>query len=181
MLCTGAPPSDHRSNTQIFPLARCCVGAVSLRLMLTTLPTDSGVVCGWSSSSSSRPGGFVWIVIVEVRGWMSRYDVWDRPTESVTVRYIRYQTLIEVSPVVGMVNVLDVKPLVAAINEWVCVLWCRSIHQVNALAGSVPSSWSVAVPVYVKTSPALYIVTYGGEVMVYEGVWVLVVYGVATF
>ena len=59
---------------------------------------------------------------------------------------MRYQTLADVSPVVGIWNVPPVMPLVSGMNGCVCVSWWKSTRHVNALAGSVPSSGSVAVP-----------------------------------
>ena len=70
-----------------------------------------------------------------------------RPEESFTVRWMRYQTSVSsVCPSVGMVNDPDFAPVVGGTNGWMWVAWWKSTVQVKALAGSAPSSGSVAVP-----------------------------------
>ena len=56
------------------------------------------------------------------------------PAESRTVRKMRYQTLVSVCPVVGIVNEPPVAPEVAAMNGCECVSWWKSTCQVKALA-----------------------------------------------
>ena len=60
-------------------------------------------------------------------------------------------------------------PDVGGKNGWECVLWWKSICQVNALAGIDPSSLSVAVPANVNVCPALYLVPAIGRVIVGVG------------
>jgi len=45
-------------------------------------------------------------------------------------------------------------PLVGGMKGWKCESWWKLIHQVSELAGSVPSSGSVADPEYAIVSPA---------------------------
>ena len=72
--------------------------------------------------------------------------MWVSPAESRTVRWMRYQTLAAVSPVVGIANDPLVAPVVGGDERMVCVSWWKSTCHVKALAGSVPSSGSVPVP-----------------------------------
>ena len=90
-----------------------------------------------------------------MRGRTSRKVVCVRPAESRTVRWMRYQTLADVSPVVGIVNEPLVAPLVGGMNGCVCVSWWKSTCQVNARAGSVPSSGSVPAAGVVDRLPAV--------------------------
>src|SRR5687767_1062336 len=103
-------------------------------------------VNGDPSSVSVSPGTLERIVIDAVRGRRSRVVVWVSPFESLTVRYIRYHTSAENSPVVGMVNEPEREPLVGWMKGWVWSAWWKSTRQVKALAGSVPSSASEPVP-----------------------------------
>ena len=67
---------------------------------------------------------------------------------------IRYRVLpLKSWPVVGIVNVPLFTP-VTGCPGWTCPSWRKSMFQVNALAGSAPSSVSVALPLKVITSPA---------------------------
>ena len=75
------------------------------------------------SSLSWSPAGEVANVIVVVRGSTSRKASWVKPTESMTERWIRYQTLAAVSPRVGTVNEPPVTPLVGGRTGWVCASW----------------------------------------------------------
>ena len=68
------------------------------------------------------------------------------PAESRTVSDTRYQTSDSVWPTVGGTNEPLVAPLVGAMNGWTCVAWWKSTCQVNALAGSAPSSGSEPEP-----------------------------------
>jgi hypothetical protein len=58
---------------------------------------------------------------VTTRGTTSTKVVEVSPPESRTVRWIRYQTLVAVSPVSGIVNEPPVLPLVAGKKGWKCV------------------------------------------------------------
>ena len=78
----------------------------------------------------------------------------ESPPESLTVRYSRYQTFAEVSPLLGMANVPLMMPTLSSMAGWVCVSWWKSIRHVNALAGRVPSSASVPVPENEQRRPA---------------------------
>ena len=94
-----APPSDQDWNT----LPPCGEGASIVRWMPSTPTTADGAVnvCPSSLSWSRRR---VVKVIVVVRGSTSRKASWVRPTESMTDRWIRYQTFAAVSPIVGTVK-----------------------------------------------------------------------------
>jgi hypothetical protein len=107
--------------------------------------------------------------MVLVRGTTSTNAVLVSPPESRTVSRTRYQTLAAVSPVVGMVKLPEVMPVVGCRNGCVCVSWWKSICQVKAEAGSMPSSGSAPVPEKVKLSPAVYSVLWAGAVMVAVG------------
>ena len=146
MAWVAAPPSDQDSKVKnVSPWSAARPRPASRRIP-TTLDV-TGVVSGWPSSVTCRPGGVVARWSVETRGMTSRKVVWVRPPESLTVRWMRYQTLAAVSPEVGIVN----EPVLRAAgrrgtNGWVCVSWWKSTRQVKALAGRVPSSVSVPVP-----------------------------------
>ena len=92
------------------------------------------------------PAGLACNVIWAVFGNTSTKVVLVRPPESVTVRCIRYQTTVDVSPVFGMTNDPLETPLNGAMNSWVWTLWWNTISHVKALGGRFPSSWSVPVP-----------------------------------
>src|SRR5262245_56328999 len=105
MSWTRAPPSDQDWKT----LPPCGEGASIVRVMFSTPTTVRGAVKGWPSSLSWRPAGEVVKDIVVVFGRTSRNFSSVRPAESITDRWMRYQTLGEVSPSVGTTNepVLD--------------------------------------------------------------------------
>ncbi len=90
--------------------------------------------------------GLVESVIVVVRGITSTYVSSVRPAGSTTERWIRYQTLAEVSPNDGIVIEPLVSPLVGCRNGWKCVSWWKLTHQVKAEAGKAPVSGSLALP-----------------------------------
>ena len=117
-----------------------------MRCTPTTPVTVNGVVRGCPSSRSERPAGLVAKVSWTVRGWTSRKTVVVSPPESRTVRWMRYQTSASVWPTVDGTNEPLVAPEVGATNGCTCVAWWKSICQVNALAGSVPSSGSEPEP-----------------------------------
>ena len=73
-------------------------GASMLRMMPSTPTTVDGAVNGCPSSFNWSPAGLVVNVIVVVRGTTSRKLSDVRPAESMTERWIRYQTLGDVSP-----------------------------------------------------------------------------------
>ena len=56
-------------------------------------------------------------------------------------------------------------------NGWVWVSWWRSTHQARRVAGSTPSSGSVAEPLKVTVSPPWKIVPSTGLVMTAAGAW----------
>ena len=112
----------------------------------TTLSKECGAVTGWPSSVTRRPAGSVARVRVAFRGTTSTKVEEVRPPETRTVRWMRYQTMAAVSPRVAMVNEPVYEPVVDGTCGWVCVSWWKSTRQVKALAGSVPSSGSVPVP-----------------------------------
>src|SRR4026209_1607558 len=130
--------------------------------MPATPSNTIGAACGVPSSVISRPGGLVSSVTVRTIGTMSRYTEWVRPPASVTVRWIRYQTLLSVSPTVGMVNDPPVTFVVSGTKGWEWVLWWKSTCHVKEPAGRVPSSGSEPVPAYTITSPAVYVAPAGG-------------------
>ena len=84
---------------------------------------------------------------------MSRNTSWVVPAESLTERWRRYHTFEDVSPTSGTVKVPPVCPLVGGMKGCRCSSWWKSTRQVKALAGSVPSSASVPLPLKVRVSP----------------------------
>ncbi len=129
-----------------------------LRWMFSTPTTTVGAVNGCPSTVTCSPVGLVWNVIVEVRGRTSRVTAVMRPCESATWRLTRKKTFGEVSPIVGTKKEPLVLPLVGGRKGWmwqVCGVgqWWKSTHQVKRLAGSLPSSGSVAVPAKLIVSP----------------------------
>jgi hypothetical protein len=84
--------------------------------MPSTPTTVAGVVSTSPSTLTWRPAGLVWKVIVVVRGTMSRVFSLVRPSESTASRWMRYQTLGEVSPVVGITNEPLAEPVVGGMN-----------------------------------------------------------------
>ena len=81
--------------------------------MPSTLVTSTGVENGCPSTVTSRPGGSVVNGMVDFLGRMSTESFPVPPLESVTVKIIRYQTLSDVSPSLGIEKV----PLVTL--QWV--------------------------------------------------------------
>jgi len=114
--------------------------------MPSTPTTVDGAVKVCPSSLSCSPAGVVVKVIVVVRGNTSRMASFVRPAESMTDRWMRYQTLAAVSPRVGTTKEPPVTPLVGGRTGWVCVSWWKFTHHVSELAGSVPSSGSEPEP-----------------------------------
>ena len=112
-----APPSDQDWKT----LPPWGEGASMLRIMPSTPTTVDGAVNGWPSSFNWSPAGLVVNVIVVVRGTTSRKLSAVRPAESMTERWIRYQTLGDVSPTGGTTKDPPVDPLVGGSTGWVCV------------------------------------------------------------
>ena len=89
--------------------------------MPSTPTTVDGAVNGCPSSFNWSPAGLVVNVIVVVRGTTSRKLSAVRPAESMTERWIRYQTLGDVSPTGGTTKDPPVDPLVGGSTGWVCV------------------------------------------------------------
>ncbi len=88
------------------------------------------------------------------------------PVESLTVSVIRYRVLpLKSWPLVGIVNVPLFTP-VTGVPGWTWPSWRKSMFQVKALAGSVPSSGSVPVPPKLITSLATKCAPSVGDVMV---------------
>ncbi len=110
-----------------------------------------------------------------VLGAMSRKVVVESPPESLTVKYSRYQTFAEVSPLLGMANVPLTMPTLSSMAGWVCVSWWKSIRHVNALAGRVPSSASVPVPENESVVPPEYLAPAVGVTIVRSGAELLVI------
>ena len=71
---------------------------------------------------------------------------------------------------VGIVTV-PLPPVVSGWKGWVCVSWWNSAHQVRRVAGSAPSSGSVAEPLNVSVSPAWKVVPSAGLAMRAAGGW----------
>ncbi len=114
MACVCAPPSDQ--DTKFCP--PWGDGAPIVRWIPTTPTTELGAVKGAPSRVSCRPVGFVAKVIVTVRGRTSRITSVTRPALSTTDRWIRYQTLGEVSPIVGITKEPLVMPAVGGMKGW---------------------------------------------------------------
>src|SRR5688500_47770 len=112
MACARAPPSDQDSNSYVTPPAVWTAGASIRRLRPATPVTESGAGRGSPSNEICTPATSASSRIVARRGWTSRNTLRVRPAGSVTVRWTRYQTFGEVSPVVGITNVPDFEPVV---------------------------------------------------------------------
>src|SRR5688500_18899573 len=112
MVCVAAPPSDQETNSYVVPFSVWVAGAPSVLRIPVTPATDRLDVNGVPSSVSVSPGTLERMVIVAVRGVMSRDVDWVSPFESVTVRWTRYHTSVENSPVRGIVNEPDRTPVV---------------------------------------------------------------------
>src|SRR6185295_17575621 len=147
----------------------CGVTTPSVRWMPTTPRTEYGAVTGWPSSVSCAPVGLAAMLIVAVCGVMSRSTVVVAPPGSLTVSRMRYQTLAETSPMVGITTDPDLDPVVGCMNGCVWVSWWNTISQVNPLAATSPVSGSVPEPEYVIVIPPWYVVPAVGVMMVAEG------------
>jgi hypothetical protein len=121
IVCVAAPASDQDVIVYVVPLFVCGETTPRVRWIPSTPTTLAGVASGWPSRVSWRPDGLVAKDIVVLRGTTSVYVVEVSPVESVTVRWMRYQTLAEVSPVVGTTKEPDLAPVQGAMNGWVCV------------------------------------------------------------
>src|SRR4051812_28854829 len=107
--------------------------------------------------------------MLDFTGWMSREVSMVSPSESVTRRWRRYQTLSLASPLVGIVNVPLAAPVAGETNGGKCVSWWKSTHQVIADPPSVPSSVSEAAAANVNVCPPTYVLPAVGLVMVAVG------------
>jgi hypothetical protein len=114
--------------------------------MPTTLLTETGVAVGCPSSRTESQPGVVSRVKVAIRGTTSTKVVAVRPPASRTVRWIRYHTFTDVSPVVGITNDPALRPEVGGRNGWTWVSWWKSTCHVNAACGRTPSSASEPAP-----------------------------------
>jgi hypothetical protein len=106
----------------------------------------NGAVAGTPSTVTCSPAGFVATVTFDLRGFTSRCAWPGWPSVSVTVRWIRYQTLLDVSPDVGTSKQPLSTPVIGPRNGWVWVSWWKRMSHVNALGGRIPSSGSLPVP-----------------------------------
>src|SRR4029453_9245233 len=118
----------------VVPIARC---------MPTTPMNVNGATIGWPSRVNVTPAGVDVSVTCPVLGLESRNVVADAPAESVTVRWMRYQTFDDVSPIAGMKNDPLVAPDVGGTDGCVWVSWWKMTSQVNREAARLPSSASV--------------------------------------
>ena len=71
----AAPPSDHETNSYNLPLSVCCVGTTIRRMLPATEANVDGLVLGWPSNLSSKPGTFVASVRLVSCGSISTYVV----------------------------------------------------------------------------------------------------------
>ena len=92
-----------------------------MRIIPSTPTTVDGAVNDCPSSFNWSPAGLVVNVMAVVRGTTSRKLSAVRPVESMTERWIRYQTLGDVSPTGGTTKDPAVDPLVGGITGCVCV------------------------------------------------------------
>ena len=72
MSCVAAPPSDHDWNSYVMSRTLWGETAPSVRVMPTTLCTDTGAARGWPSTFTCSPVGLVVTVRCTVRGFTSR-------------------------------------------------------------------------------------------------------------
>src|SRR5262249_49155986 len=91
----------------------------------TTLLKEKGGAVGCPSSRTLSPPGAVSRVTVVTCGTTSTKVVAVRPPVSRTVRWIRYQTLTEVSPTVGIANEPDLDPDVGGMKGCTWVSWWK--------------------------------------------------------
>src|SRR5688500_8101358 len=89
---------DLHSQGSDTPSTSCDTSAAKFRRMPTTASNVRGAWTAGPSRRKPRPGWLGLTVIETVCGCTSRNVVDDRPVESVTVRWTRYQTLADVSP-----------------------------------------------------------------------------------
>src|SRR5919198_3504893 len=170
MLCVCVPPSDQDEKVYVEPPIVCGEGALIEFVEPTTACFVSGAAPAISSMPTFAPVGFEATVMFIVRG--SRRTLVDAvaPVESVAVSWISSQHGYSWS---GALNV----PLATPLNVWtMCVWqfvgvkqWCRIIVQLSREAGSVPSSWSVALPEKLIGSPTFHVKVEAGEEIVGTG------------
>ena len=101
-VCVTSPPFDQDSNSYSPSSFVCGDRVPNVLNMPSTLVTATGVENGCPSTVTSRPGGLVVNVMVDFLGRMSTESFPLPPFESVTVKIIRYQTLSDVSPSLGI-------------------------------------------------------------------------------
>ena len=170
MLCDCAPPSDQDENVYVEPPIVCGDVALIEFVEPITACFVSGVAPAISSMPTFAPVGFEAIVIVMICGSSRTLVVAVAPVESVAVSWISSQHGYSWS---GALNV----PLATPLNVWtMCVWqfvgvkqWCRMIVQLRREAGSVPSSWSVALPEKAIGSPTFHVSVEAGEEIVGTG------------
>src|SRR5919198_5690210 len=164
MLCVCVPPSDQDEKVYVEPPIVCGEGALIEFVEPITACFVSGAAPAISSMPTFAPVGFEATVIVMICG--SRRTLVDAvaPVESVAVSWSSSQHGYSWS---GALNV----PLATPLNVWtMCVWqfvgskqWCRMIVQERREAGSVPSSWSVALPEKLIGSPTFHVSVDAGE------------------
>ena len=102
--CSAAPPSDQPTNSYGTPPTSC--GSTPTERITPTTPVNVfGVGHGAPSSNTTRPGGSVASVTVDLSGRRSRATVLVRPKALVAVRCSRYHTSALGSLSLGMVKV----------------------------------------------------------------------------
>src|SRR5437763_2105506 len=169
MVWVAAPPSLQLAKRYLRPL-KFWSGAPRSRSMPTTPVIVVGAVTGWPSSVSCRPAGWVASVKFAFCGSRSRVTSVIAPWLSVARRWNRYQMLGDVSPRTGIVTV-PLPPAVSGWNGCVWVSWWSSAHQVSRLAGTLPSSGSVALPLKLMVWPARKVWPDAGLLIVATGGW----------
>src|SRR5919198_5389766 len=164
MLCVAAPRSDKDKKLTSNPPIVCGEVALIDFVEPITACFVSGVGPAISSMPTFAPVGFEASVIVMICGSIRTLVVAVAPVESVAVSWISSQHGYSWS---GALNV----PLATPLNVWtMCVWqfvgvkqWCRMIVQLSREAGSVPSSWSVALPEKLIGSPTFHVSVDAGE------------------
>src|ERR687883_2008888 len=164
MLCDCAPPSDHDEKLYVEPPIVC--GDVALIEFVDPITACfvSGAAPAISSIPTFAPVGFEATVMFMICGSTRTLVVAVAPVESVAVSWISSQHGYSWS---GALNV----PLATPLNVWtMCVWqfvgvkqWWRIIVQLSREAGSVPSSWSVALPEKLIGSPTFHVKVEAGE------------------
>src|SRR5919108_480031 len=170
MLCDCAPPSDHDEKTYAEPPIVCGDGALIEFVAPITACFVSGVGPAISSMPTFAPVGFEASVMVMICGSRRTLVVAVAPVESVAVSWISSQHGYSWS---GALNV----PLATPLNVWTMWVWqfvgskqwCRMIVQLSREAGSVPSSWSVALPEKLIGSPTFHVSVDAGVLIVGTG------------